>query len=348
MGLGLSSKTALITGITGQDGNVLARILLAKGYRVFGVRPYLAVDDDQNIADIKDSITLLHGDMMDTASLVQVLGQSRPDEIYNLAAMTHVGLSFSMPDVTASINGQGVVKLMDAMRTLGLDKTARLYQASSSEMFGNAPAPQHEKTPFEPCSPYGCSKLYAHWMVRTYRDAYGMHASNGILFNHESPNRGGEFVTRKITRAIGDFQMGRDEPLKLGNLDARRDWGHAHDYMMGAWMMLQQPTPDDYVLATGETRSVRDFATLAFAHAGYKIAWDGQGLGEVGRDKTTGRILIEIDPNLFRPVDIHILQGDASKARCILGWKPAISFESMVEDMVRQDSPAEIRKRFYA
>lgn len=344
----MASKSALITGITGQDGSVLARILIEKGYRVFGLRPYLPVEDDQNIADIKDTITLLYGDMLDSASLACALQQTNPDEIYNLAAMTHVGLSFSMPEVTANINGSGVVKLMDAMRTVGLDKTARLYQASSSEMFGNAPAPQNEQTSLEPCSPYGCSKLYAHWMVRTYRNAYGMHASNGILFNHESPNRGGEFVTRKITRAIGDFQMGRATPLKLGNLDARRDWGHAHDYMMGAWMMLQQPAPDDYVLATGETRSVRDFAALAFAYVGYHIVWDGEGVGEVGRDKTTGRVLIEIDPALFRPVDIHILQGDSSKARRVLGWKPSISFETMVEQMVRQDSPAEIRKRLYA
>lgn len=344
----MASKSALITGITGQDGSVLARILIEKGYRVFGLRPYLPVEDDQNIADIKDTITLLHGDMLDSASLACALQQSNPDEIYNLAAMTHVGLSFSMPEVTANINGSGVVKLMDAMRTVGLDKTARLYQASSSEMFGNAPAPQNEQTSFEPCSPYGCSKLYAHWMVRTYRNAYGMHASNGILFNHECPSRGGEFVTRKITRAIGDFQMGRAVPLKLGNLDARRDWGHAHDYMMGAWMMLQQPAPDDYVLATGETRSVRDFAALAFAYAGYHIMWDGEGVGEVGRDKTTGRVLIEIDPALFRPVDINVLQGDATKARRVLGWNPSISFESMVEDMVRQDSPAEIHKRLYA
>lgn len=343
----MASKTALITGITGQDGGVLARILIEKGYQVYGLRPYLPVDDTQNISDIKKSLSLVYGDVQDTASLIRVLEQIKPDEIYNFSALTHVGLSFSMPEAVGNINGQGVVRLMEAMRATGIDKTARLYQASSSEMFGNAPAPQNEQTAFCPCSPYGCSKLYAYWMVRTYRDAYGMHASNGILFNHESAYRGDEFVTRKITRTLGEFSMGRKEPLKLGNIDARRDWGHAYDYMMGAWMMLQQPRPDDYVLATGHTRSVRDFVDLAFSFSGYDIVWNNAGVEEVGRDKISGRIMIEIDKDLFRPVDINVLQGDATKAQKILGWSPRISFENLVEEMVAVDVPAMSRKRTY-
>jgi GDPmannose 4,6-dehydratase len=344
----LSSKTALITGITGQDGSILAQILIEKGYRVFGLRPYLPIDDTERLFSVLDAVTLLHADMSDMASLVRIITQTRPDEIYNLAALTHVGTSFVMPEATANVNALGVVRLMEAMRATGIEKSARLYQASSSEMFGNAPAPQTDSTPFQPCSPYGCAKLYAHGMVQTYRAAYGMHASCGILFNHESPVRGEDFVTRKITRAIGDFLNARKDPLRLGNLDARRDWGHARDYMEGAWRMLQQPAPDDYILATGETHSVRDFATAAFACAGYDIAWSGTGESETGRDKHTGRVMVEIDATLFRPVEINTLCGDATKARHVLGWSPQISFESLVQEMVAADAPNAMPKRLYA
>ena len=343
----MSSKKALITGITGQDGSVLAEILLSKGYMVCGLRPYLPVDDTERLYAIADDIELVHADLADSASLIRVLEQHKPDEIYNLAAMSHVQVSFSMPEHTANINGIGTVRLLEAMRTLGLQKETRFYQASSSEMFGNAPEPRSEDTPFAPCSPYGAAKLYAYWMVRTYRDAYGFHASNGILFNHESAVRGEQFVTRKITRAVGEFSMGRKEPLMLGNLDARRDWGHAKDYMRGAWMMLQQDAPDDYVLATGETHSVRDFVERAFAEAGRHIVWSGDGVQETGHDKFGGQVLVRIDPSLFRPQEIHCLIGDPAKARKILGWAPDHSFDDLVAEMVEADSPAALGKKVY-
>lgn len=348
LGMILPSRSALITGITGQDGSTLASMLLDKGYKVFGLRPYASVDDTKNLISILDDIILIDGDVTDTSNLSRILERTKPDEIYNLAAMTHVGVSFSMPEATCNINAQGVVRLMEAMRTVGIDKSARLYQASSSEMFGNAPAPQSEETPFAPCSPYGCSKLYAYWMVRTYRQAYSMHASNGILFNHEGPHRGAEFVTRKITRALGEFLIGRKEPLALGNLEARRDWGHAHDYMRGAWMMLQQERADDYILATGQTRSVREFVNAAFSFAGYALVWEGQGTHEVARDAISGQVMVRVDEALFRPLEIDQLQGDAKKARDILGWEPQISFESMVEDMVLADAPSLLNKKRYA
>jgi len=345
-GFFMSRKTALITGITGQDGSVLADILLEKNYRVCGLRPYLAVDDMERLNTLNRNVEMFYGDMSDSASLLRVLEQTRPDEIYNLAAMSHVQVSFSMPEHTGNINALGCVRLLEAMRMLGMEKT-KFYQASSSEMFGNAPAPQSEDTAFAPCSPYGAAKLYAYWMVRTYRDAYGFHASNGILFNHESAVRGEQFVTRKITRAVGDFAMGRKEPLMLGNLEARRDWGHAHDYMRGAWMMLQQDTPGDYVLATGETHSVREFVEKAFSASGHQIVWHGEGVNETGHDKFSGQKLVCIDPALFRPQEIHCLIGNATKAREILGWSPKISFEELVAEMVEVDSPAAIRKRIY-
>ncbi len=339
-------KTALITGITGQDGAVLANILLEKGYRVCGLRPYLPVDDLERLHDLPKDAELYHADMSDGASLMRILEQTKPDEIYNLAAMSHVQVSFSMPEHTGNVNGLGPVRLLEAMRSMDM-KEVRFYQASSSEMFGNAPAPQNEETPFSPCSPYGASKLYAYWMVRTYRDAYGFHASNGILFNHESAQRGEQFVTRKITRAVGEFGMGRKEALQLGNLDARRDWGHARDYMNGAWMMLQQDAPGDYVLATGETHSVREFVERAFEASGRQIVWHGAGAGETGHDKFSGQTLVSIDPTLFRPQEIHCLIGDCTKARETLGWSPRISFEELVAEMVEADSPAAIGKRLY-
>jgi GDPmannose 4,6-dehydratase len=339
-------KTALITGITGQDGAVLAAILLEKGYRVCGLRPYLPVDDMERLVALSGDIELFHADMTDSASLMRVLEQTRPDEIYNLAAMSHVQVSFSMPEHTGNVNALGPLRLLEAMRTLGMQQV-RFYQASSSEMFGNAPAPQNEETPFAPCSPYGVAKLYAYWMVRTYRDAYGFHASNGILFNHESAQRGEQFVTRKITRAVGQFGMTRKEPLQLGNLDARRDWGHAKDYMRGAWMMLQQDKPDDYVLATGETHSVREFVEKAFAAAERQIVWHGDGIDESAHDKFSGQKLVMVDPTLFRPQEIHCLIGDSAKARQVLGWAPEHSFDDLVTEMVESDSPSALGRRLY-
>jgi GDPmannose 4,6-dehydratase len=342
----MSYKKALITGITGQDGSVLASLLLQKNYSVCGLRPYLPVDDTERLSALPGDVALYHADLSDTASLLRILEKEKPDEIYNLAAMSHVQVSFSMPEHTAQVNALGPVRLLEAMRALGM-KEARFYQASSSEMFGNTDTPQNEDTPFAPCSPYGASKLYAYWMVRMYRESYGFHASNGILFNHESAVRGEHFVTRKITRAIGEFAMGRKEPLKLGNLAARRDWGHAADYMLGAWMMLQQEKPDDYVLATGETYSVRDFVERAFAHAGRAIVWNGEGVKETGHDKYSGQTLITIDPILFRPTDIHCLIGDAAKARRVLGWAPRHSFDNLVAEMVEANSPASVRQKIY-
>lgn len=343
----MTHKRALITGITGQDGAVLADFLLEKGYCVSGLRPYSAVDDLERLSDRAGEITLYHADMADTGSLGRVLEQAGPDEIYNLAGMSHVQTSFSMPELTGDVNGLGVVRLMEAMRMVGLHQQARFYQASSSEMFGNIPSPQSENTPFAPCSPYGIAKVYAYWTVRMYREAYGFHASNGILFNHESAMRGELFVTRKITRAAGEFCMGRKTPLMLGNLEARRDWGHAKDYMRGAWMMLQQEKPDDYVLASGETHSVREFVEKAFAASGRVIVWQGEGEHEKGIDKYSGQVLVSVDPALFRPLEIHCLTGDAGKARAKLGWRPEISFDDLVAEMVEADSPVTFGKKLY-
>lgn len=330
------AKRALITGITGQDGAILARLLIAKGYDVHGMRPYTAVPDTARLDDLS-GLVLHYGDMVDGGSLLRVIGDVGPDEIYNLAAMSHVHVSFAMPEYTADVNALGTLRLLDAIRALKMERDVRYYQASSSEMFGRACAPQSETTPFEPCSPYAAAKLYAYWTVRNYRDAYGMHASNGILFNHESPIRGEEFVTRKITRAVGEIEAGRKDPLLLGNLDARRDWGHAQDYMHGAWQMLQQDAPGDYVLATGESHSVREFVERAFACVGMTLAWEGTGTAEQGRDKKTGALLVAVDPALFRPQEIYHLSGDASLARKKLGWKPSISFDDLVREMVAAD-----------
>ncbi len=341
----MASKTALITGITGQDGAVLAAILLEKGYRVCGLAPYLPVDDKERI-EHHPNIEFFHADMSDGASLSRILAQVKPDEIYNLAAMSHVQVSFSMPEHTMNVNALGTIRLLEAMRALDMG-CVKFYQASSSEMFGNAAAPQNESTPFAPCSPYGIAKLAAYWAVRMYRNAHGFHASNGILFNHESAMRGEQFVTRKITRAVGEFSVGRAESLKLGNLDAKRDWGHAHDYMRGAWMMLQQDGADDYVLATGESRSVREFVEKSFACVDRHIVWKGEGIHETGVDKATGKILIEIDPSLFRPQEIHCLIGDSKKARTQIGWMPRYSFDDLVAEMVDADSPMAMRKKIY-
>lgn len=343
----MSFKKALITGITGQDGAILSQILLEKGYKVYGLRPYIPCDDTENLDIVAPDVELFHGDLSDTSSLLRVLEATQPDEVYNLAAMSHVQVSFSLPEHTANINAMGPVRLLEAMRSLGMERDVRFYQASSSEMFGNSPNPQNEKTIFAPCSPYGASKLYAYWMVKLYRDAHGFHASNGILFNHESPFRGEQFVTRKIAKAVGEFARGRLEPLRLGNIEAMRDWGHAKDYMRGVWMILQQDVPDDYVLASGNTYSVRSFVEKAFLYAGRTIVWSGSGAEETGRDKKTGQLLIVIDPRLFRPQDIHCLIGDATKAQTVLGWAPQYSFEELVAEMVHAELPAAMTRKRY-
>lgn len=335
--IGMSgNKKALITGITGQDGAVLAELLLSKGYTVHGVRPYSAVSDTVRI-DHLDDLHLHYGEISDGGNLSRLIDSIAPDEIYNLAGMSHVYVSFAMPELTADINAIGPLRVLEILRNLDAGSDIRFYQASSSEMFGRSPAPQNEQTPFEPCSPYGTAKLHAYWSVRNYREAYGLHASNGILFNHESALRGEEFVTRKITKAIGEIEVGKREYIELGNLDSKRDWGHARDYMEGAWTMLQQETPDDYVLATGRAYSVRDFVERAFQVVGINIEWRGEGLDEIGVNAKTDVPLIRIDQNLFRPREINQLVGDASKACKELKWSPKTSFDDLVEEMVQAD-----------
>ena len=329
-------KTALITGVTGQDGAVLAELLLEKGYSVHGLRSYSAVPDTARIEHL-DDVVLHYGDMSDGGSLTRLIETIKPDEIYNMAGMSHVHVSFDMPELTADVNGLGPLRILDALRVLDTDKDIKFYQASSSEMFGRSPAPQSEETSFQPCSPYGTAKLHAYWSVRNYRDAYGLFASNGILFNHESAMRGEEFVTRKITKAIGEIEAGQRDKVTLGNLDARRDWGHAKDYMAGAYAILQHDEADDFVLASGQSYSVRDFLERAFAVIDIQIEWQGEGAHEIGVNAKTGQMLIDIDPKLFRPKEVHELIGDASKAKENLNWSPKISFDKLVEEMVQAD-----------
>ncbi|MCB1682093.1 MAG: GDP-mannose 4,6-dehydratase [Rhodospirillales bacterium] len=337
-------KTALITGIAGQDGGYLAEFLIRRGYKVHGlIRWDSYVDPQDGLKRLSSlgltdaSMTLHHGDVTDAQSVAALIKQVRPDEIYNLAALSQVGVSFTTPAATLDINTKGTLAILDAIRLLDMERTVRLYQASSSEMFGSAPAPQDEHTPFMPCSPYGVAKLAAYWLVKTYRDAYGLHASNGILFNHESPARGEDFVTRKITKAVAGIEAGSREVLKLGNLDSIRDWGHARDYVEGMWLMLQQDVPDDYVLATGQAHSVREFVERAFEQIGMHIVWSGQGVEETGRDKRTGRLLVSVDASLFRPKDVHHLLGNARKAQDRLNWLPRYYFDDLVADMVNAD-----------
>mgnify|MGYP002628616237 CR=1 FL=1 len=340
------AKTALITGIGGQDGAYLARLLLDKGYRVVGFARRSTVD---NLVRIKDLVgerhdedaacKIIYGDLTDSPSLYRVLQDVRPDEIYNLAAQSHVHASFEAPEYTANVDGLGVLRLLEAMRTLGLDRT-RFYQASTSELYGDAPPPQSETTPFRPRSPYAAAKLYAYWTVRTYREGYGMHASNGILFNHESPLRGQDFVTRKITLAAARIAYGDRTPLALGNLDAVRDWGHARDYVEGMWRMLQQDAADDYVLATGVATTVRAFCDAAFRAAGIVLAWENAGVDEIGRDIATGAILVEVNPAYFRPAEVERLTGDPSKAMRVLGWRPATGVEELAAEMTQTDLAA--------
>lgn len=339
------SKTALITGITGQDGAYLAELLLDKGYVVHGVKRRSSSFNTARIDHLYHDrheagrpFTLHHGDMTDATNLIRLIQETQPDEIYNLAAQSHVQVSFESPEYTANADAIGTLRLLEAMRILDLGKKTRFYQASTSELYGKAAeVPQRETTPFYPRSPYGAAKLYAFWITVNYREAYGLHASNGILFNHESPIRGETFVTRKVTRAVAAIRLGVQECLYIGNLEAKRDWGHAKDFVEGMWRMLQQEQPDDYVLATGECHSVREFIELAFTEVGRTIAWEGKGADEIGRDQASGKIVVRIDPGYFRPTEVDLLQGDASKAKEKLGWVPKIGFRQLVAEMVAAD-----------
>ena len=336
------TKTALITGITGQDGAYLTRLLLSKGYTVHGIQRRSSSNNALRIEEVvpngAERLRLHFGDMTDAVGLTKILHETQPDEIYNLAAMSHVKVSFDMPEYTGNVNALGVIRILEAIRELGLAKTTRFYQASTSELYGGlSPEPSNEKTPFHPRSPYGVSKLFGYWATVHYREAYNLFACNGILFNHESPLRGETFVTRKITKAVCRIKRGLQEKLSVGNLEAKRDWGHAADFVEGMWRMLQQPEPDDYVLATGETRSVREFIEHAFSVAEIPLAWRGVGQSEQGYDPASGKILVDIDPQLFRPAEVHVLLGDSSKARQKLGWAPQHSFADLVREMVEHD-----------
>lgn len=340
----MPQKTALITGITGQDGGYLAKLLLEKGYAVHGLRRRSSNSTLGRLADVLGAETVereivFHaGDMTDGASLVQALKRSQPDEVYNLAAQSHVQVSFEKPEYTANVNALGTLRLLEAIRLLDMGGHVRFYQASTSELFGNVQeTPQSETTPFQPRSPYAISKHHAFLTVVNYRDAYGFHASNGILFNHEGPLRGEDFVSRKITIGVAGIHHGRGKSLRLGNLNARRDWGHVRDYVEGMWLMQQQPEATDYVLATGEDHSVREFAELAFSHVGREIEWSGTGIEEKGRDRKTGDVLIEVDPAFFRPAEVNSLLGNANKARDELGWAPKVTFPQLVADMMEAD-----------
>ncbi|RME80935.1 MAG: GDP-mannose 4,6-dehydratase [Zetaproteobacteria bacterium] len=339
-------RKALITGITGQDGAYLAELLLVKGYEVHGIRRRGSSANTWRIERFlgHPRFFLHYADMTDSGSLIRVLQESRPDEVYNLAAQSHVGISFQKPELTSEINAIGTLRLLEAIRVLGLEKRVRFYQASTSEMFGAAPPPQNENTPFHPRSPYAVSKVFAHWITVNYREAYGLFACSGILFNHESPLRGENFVTRKITRTLARIKAGKEKVLRLGNLNAKRDWGHARDYVRAMWLMLQQDEPDDYVIATGEQHTVREFVELAAGMLGWAIRWEGEGVNEKGY-RQDGALLVEVDPRFFRPADVEDLRGDASKARKKLGWQPEYSFEDLVQEMVRTDFDRVIGKR---
>jgi GDPmannose 4,6-dehydratase len=341
----MSRKIALITGITGQDGSYLSELLLAKGYEVHGIRRRSSsfntgridhIYRDPHVANAR--LVLHYGDLTDAPSLIRVIQDVRPTEIYNLAAQSHVGVSFEAPEYTGAADALGTLRLLEAVRLLRLANDVRFYQASTSELYGKVQhVPQNEETPFYPRSPYAAAKLYAYWITVNYREAHGLHASNGILFNHESPRRGETFVTRKITRAVAAIEAGLQDCLYLGNLEAQRDWGHARDYVEGMWLMLQQDEPRDLVLATGEMHSVREFVELAFAEIGRKIEWEGRGVNECGRCAQTGQVLVKVDPAYFRPTEVELLLGDARKARQLLGWKPRVTFKELVKEMVLAD-----------
>ncbi|CAA7621664.1 GDP-mannose 4,6-dehydratase [Magnetospirillum sp. UT-4] len=349
----MSQRVALITGITGQDGAHLAELLLEKGYVVHGLRRRSSSFNtgrvDHLYHDPHESgrpLTLHYGDLTDATNLVRVIQETQPDEIYNLAAQSHVQVSFETPEYTANADAIGTLRLLEAIRILGMGDRVRFYQASTSELFGKVQeTPQRETTPFYPRSPYAAAKLYAYWITVNYREAYGFHASNGILFNHEGPIRGETFVTRKITRAVAAIIGGRQQKLFLGNIDAKRDWGHARDYVRGMWMMMQQDKPDDFVLATGEAHSVREFVELAFRHVGIDLEWRGSGVEEQGVDAKTGRVLVEIDPKYFRPTEVDLLLGDPAKARSVLGWSHTISFQELVAEMMEADLKAAGRRQ---
>ena len=340
-----SGKVALITGVTGQDGAYLAEFLLDKGYIVHGIKRRASSFNTDRIDhlyqdphDPQRQFILHYGDLTDATNLIRIIQEVQPDEIYNLAAQSHVAVSFETPEYTANADALGTLRLLEAIRILGLEKKTRFYQASTSEMYGKVrETPQKESTPFYPRSPYGAAKVYAYWICVNYREAYGIYACNGILFNHESPVRGETFVTRKITRALARIKLGLQQKLYLGNLDAKRDWGHARDYIEAQWLMLQQPQPDDYVIATGRQCSVREFVNLAFSEIGVDIHWQGKGVNEQGIDKKTNRVLIEIDPQYFRPTEVDALLGDATKAREKLGWTAKTPLQDLVAEMVRED-----------
>jgi GDPmannose 4,6-dehydratase len=344
-GSGSGGKVALITGVTGQDGAYLAELLLRKGYTVHGIKrrsssfntgrvDHLYVDPHQEGA----RFFMHHGDLTDATNLIRIVQETQPTEIYNLAAQSHVQVSFETPEYTANADGIGTLRLLEAIRILGMEHRVRFYQASTSELYGQVrEVPQRETTPFYPRSPYAAAKLYAFWITVNYREAYGMHASNGILFNHEGPTRGETFVTRKITRAVAAIELGLQDRVYIGNLDAERDWGHARDYVEGMWMMLQQDDPDDYVLATGEKHSVREFVEQAFGHVGRRIEWRGKGSGETGVDARSGQTLVEVDKRYYRPTEVELLLGDPGKARQKLGWRHRTSFPDLIREMVDSD-----------
>ncbi len=338
-------KVALITGVTGQDGAYLAEFLLKKGYLVHGIKRRSSLFNTDRIdhlyqdphVDNRDFI-LHHGDLTDSSSLIRIIQETQPDEIYNLAAQSHVAVSFEEPEYTANSDALGPLRILEAIRILGLEKKTRFYQASTSELFGEVQeTPQKETTPFYPRSPYGVAKLYAYWITINYRESYGIYACNGILFNHESPLRGETFVTRKITRALARIKLGLQDKLFLGNLDAKRDWGHAKDYIEMQWLMLQQEEAEDFVIATGEQYSVREFVSIAAKHCDIDIEWKGEGIEEKGVNKSTGEIIVEIDPRYFRPAEVETLLGDATKAKEKLGWEPRISFAELVQEMITED-----------
>lgn len=329
-------KNALITGITGQDGSYLAELLLEKGYNVYGIMRRKSVVDYGNVEHIKDKIHFIYADMQDLVSLISAMRISQADEVYNLAAQSFVATSWDTPIGTAEIDALGVTNMLEAIRAVKPE--ARFYQASTSEMFGKVQAvPQTEETPFYPRSPYGVAKLYGHWITKNYRESYDMYACSGILFNHESERRGLEFVTRKITNAAAKIKLGLQECVELGNLDAKRDWGHSKDYVRAMWLMLQQEQPDDYVIATNETRTVRDFAKAAFAAAGMDVVFTGEGVNEVGTDQATGKVVVRVNPQFFRPAEVELLIGNPAKAEQKLGWKREINFAELVERMVKND-----------
>jgi GDPmannose 4,6-dehydratase len=344
-------KTALITGITGQDGSYLAELLLDKGYTVHGIKRRSSSFNTGRVDHLYTDphfnglpFYIHYGDMTDATNLIRLIQETQPDEIYNLAAQSHVQVSFDSPEYTADVDGLGTMRMLEAIRLLGMEKKTKFYQASTSELYGKVQeVPQSETTPFYPRSPYGVAKLYAYWIVVNYREAYGIYAVNGILFNHESPRRGETFVTRKITRAAARIAEGQQEKLFLGNLNAKRDWGHAKDYVYGMWLMMQQDEPDDFVLATGETHTVRKMCDLAFKHAGIEIEWQGEGVNEKGINSATGKVIVEIDPQYFRPTEVDLLIGDPAKAKEKLGWEFKYNFEALVKEMVESDLE-EVRK----